>query len=419
MARKVFDNHMVAHVWAAQSQGEGRSANSNFFFHQGTIYSYRTSRPLAHIMPEETWQEGNRLIIINRDSYSVSTSRHLRYVDSATHSTDEQITATCKALEDYTIGGGLEADRRQALFAAIINQRVEALLARAKALSNTRKAAFRDGDDTEARRIASLTDEEVQRLRFRFNVDAVLIKAYDLEAMHDAIRAAFAKANDPKRVKARERNAQRSSLTKLRGMAKRFKDGETIRGYRTANIARANVQADAVIVEALRTFPDEASRVMAEVQSILAMREADMTHERANPDASAIRWQRRYGSREHKAITAAQWEAGAKGTPSGYLTLVRREGDELVTSRGARVPFKRAIAAFLLAQGCRADGSVWTSPPNHAFPIGAFRLDSIDAEGTLRAGCHTIGFETMLRLAIREVPHLVKARYPLPALVNA
>lgn len=47
MMAKVFDNDMVAHVWAQQRQPEGRSHNGNFYFNGRTLYSYGSHYPVG------------------------------------------------------------------------------------------------------------------------------------------------------------------------------------------------------------------------------------------------------------------------------------------------------------------------------------------------------------------------------------
>ena len=46
-ARTVFDNSMVAHVWAQQGQDFGRSNNGNLYFEGPTIFSYGSHFPIA------------------------------------------------------------------------------------------------------------------------------------------------------------------------------------------------------------------------------------------------------------------------------------------------------------------------------------------------------------------------------------
>jgi len=66
--RIVLKNHdEVAHVWAQQLQHEGRA--SNVFFYGKTIYSYGEHFPLAKF-------EKKNVVLINSNTYSVSTSKH-------------------------------------------------------------------------------------------------------------------------------------------------------------------------------------------------------------------------------------------------------------------------------------------------------------------------------------------------------
>lgn len=63
-----FDNNMVAHVWAAQSQDFGQSNNGNYFFEGAALYSYGRHFLVGYIL--------NGTALLNADSYSVSTSQH-------------------------------------------------------------------------------------------------------------------------------------------------------------------------------------------------------------------------------------------------------------------------------------------------------------------------------------------------------
>lgn len=72
--KKVFANRIsCAHVWAAQSQAEGRAGN--VFFDGPTIYSYGRHFPIA------SFQRG--IVLYNCDGYSNSTAKHKLTVASA------------------------------------------------------------------------------------------------------------------------------------------------------------------------------------------------------------------------------------------------------------------------------------------------------------------------------------------------
>lgn len=77
--RTVLSNHQeVCHVWASQTQSEGRA--SNMFFEGETIYSYGRHFKIAkfQIMPN-----GEKVVLFNADSYSISTSKHQTYTQRA------------------------------------------------------------------------------------------------------------------------------------------------------------------------------------------------------------------------------------------------------------------------------------------------------------------------------------------------
>lgn len=74
--KTVFENRMVAHIWAQQNQSEGRSSNSQFYFKDKTIFSYRDTWPLATFIKDNE-------VLLNTERISVTTSKHLGYVRQA------------------------------------------------------------------------------------------------------------------------------------------------------------------------------------------------------------------------------------------------------------------------------------------------------------------------------------------------
>lgn len=84
--RTVFINDMVAHVWAQQNQDYGRSNNGNFYFKGAVIYSYRDTWPLAMFLSDEVPRFKKLVganIVINNESYGITTSQHLGDVYNA------------------------------------------------------------------------------------------------------------------------------------------------------------------------------------------------------------------------------------------------------------------------------------------------------------------------------------------------
>lgn len=79
---KVFDGKMTAHIWAQQSQPEGRNNNGQFYFNGPTIFSYGSHFPVATF---KTTKDGKRYVLFTSRDYSVTTSKHKGYARNAIH----------------------------------------------------------------------------------------------------------------------------------------------------------------------------------------------------------------------------------------------------------------------------------------------------------------------------------------------
>lgn len=75
--KKVFTNSEICHVYAQQTQTEGRTSAGNIFFYDTKIYSYGYHYKLAEIIENNT-------IIINNTGYSNSTAKHINLITNAT-----------------------------------------------------------------------------------------------------------------------------------------------------------------------------------------------------------------------------------------------------------------------------------------------------------------------------------------------
>jgi len=74
--KTVFTNSMVAHVWAQQSQESGRSNNGQFYFEGRALFSYGRHYVAAYALPRPN---GAFVYLVNDDSYSITTARHVSY----------------------------------------------------------------------------------------------------------------------------------------------------------------------------------------------------------------------------------------------------------------------------------------------------------------------------------------------------
>jgi hypothetical protein len=97
----------------------------------------------------------------------------------------------------------------------------------------------------------------------------------------------------------------------------------------------------------------------------------------------------------------AAWRNGApvdSWTLRSLPALLRIKGNEVETSLGARVPVEHAKRVLGIVCKVKERGEPFITN-GHTIPIGVYRVDRIDADGTLHAGCHHITFDEIQALA--------------------
>ena len=86
--KKVFQNTSeVVHVFAQQSQWQGRNQSGSIYFYDNKIYSYGSHYLLGEFINDET-------IIINDFGYSVTTSKHINELINATSQYNQFYTSS-------------------------------------------------------------------------------------------------------------------------------------------------------------------------------------------------------------------------------------------------------------------------------------------------------------------------------------
>ena len=94
------------------------------------------------------------------------------------------------------------------------------------------------------------------------------------------------------------------------------------------------------------------------------------------------------------------WKQGNANVLAGYgwPTLLRVKGDQVETSKGARVPVLHAIRGLKFVRSVVASGQEYVRN-GHTFHLGHYSIDRIEANGTLHAGCHVIELAEIERIA--------------------
>lgn len=107
-------------------------------------------------------------------------------------------------------------------------------------------------------------------------------------------------------------------------------------------------------------------------------------------------------NRRNEDLAALQnWVDGTSDVSCfGYdmPTRLRIKGDTLETSRGATVPLDHAIKAFRIMRAIRERGESWHRN-GEEIRLGHFHIDSINGEGIVKAGCHTVEWAEIERVA--------------------
>ncbi len=409
---KRYNNSMVAHVWANQSERYGRSNNGNFYFEGPALYSYGSHFLVGYIMPDGT-------ALLNASSYSMSTSGHQSDAGCAVHGRSlyiRNLTVLRTLLEDIT-GKRVRKDYARRIIrenAASLQGEAGEYLARAAGLpaaswpklereaaklaERAKAAEAKAAATLQAREIvayADMTAAEFSR-RISANVDcwnpveqmtrfakllrrlkiAAKARGYSakrlasLRTRESLVRASIATVG-ARKVRRDARKVFRGYIVTLRDAAAQFRAGEPSNpayvAERAAESARWLGRKD--------IFPPATRQRLVEIA------------QRADDVATRLREEERQRQIERDR---AKREAWLNGEGSGYVRFdsvhggaaLRIKGDELETSHGASVPLAtQSKHSGLLSSAVKTAGH--GSATGSRLESGTSRLIASTQEGTL------------------------------------
>lgn len=297
-----FDNRQLAHVWAQQSQPEGRG--SNMFFDGASIYSYGRHFKIAEFVT----RKGERAVLFTTRRYSISTSKHMSYTRRALHG------LAVPVFHVPDIDAARRGDKATREHYAREIGAAELKAARA--------------------RTAHVAQWEMQR-------------AADLAHEANAYAAFFGKRW---RVPVPEFSPER--LEAIRAAEKR-----------------------------------EAARKAARTKAQQKRDAAEHARRAAEYEAAREEWRR---GESPRLPVHSSWSGN---------TMLRLSGDRIETSRGAWIPVSAARLVWDAVRHCKETGAGWAPLGADRPRIGEFTLDRVDAEGNISAGCHTIEYAELARMA--------------------
>jgi hypothetical protein len=138
----------------------------------------------------------------------------------------------------------------------------------------------------------------------------------------------------------------------------------------------------------------EVRELDSEALTAIRKREAKRTAEKAEQTkrerAEAV-------IRQQELIT--KWRAGQySGCLYDVPAMLRIDGNEVVTSRGARFPVSHAKRALAFVRKVHESGQAYVRN-GRTIHLGPYALDRIEANGTVKAGCHVVSWEEIERIA--------------------
>ena len=132
------------------------------------------------------------------------------------------------------------------------------------------------------------------------------------------------------------------------------------------------------------------SEALVAVRKREAKRAAEKAQETKKRRAEAI-------ARQQELIT--KWKAGEySGSLYDVLVMLRIDGHEVVTSRGARFPVSHAKRALAFVRKIRESGEAYVRN-GHTIHLGPYAIDRIEPDGTVKAGCHVVSWQEIERIA--------------------
>lgn len=386
MTKTVYTGPEVPHIFATGPDAVARNSNSTLSCGSGVLYSYRA--PIA------AWHAGKMLISTER--HSVTTSKHQSWVRYAVRHLESVYLPELRAV----LGN---RGHKESLAAYIVKRakEIDTLKEKAgRARSEWRKAAI-GAEIAELENACAYVWRDIAGQKTPWE-SAV---AVDRKARDVAAKARYARA--------------RADLESGLENAARILDGAQRRierepASRDAFYCLENAQRDIRYIDSMgaakglgigstATFTD-AARLMGKTwakdctrlaQAVVAFAESLQPRiDAARAAHDAARAARVAAQRLEDAERITEWLAGGRVAYPHGLPIACRVigGDTVETSRGARVPLDQALRLAALAKDCREKG---LSLSLRGVTVGQYQGTSIDRDGTLHVGCHSIPWESI------------------------
>lgn len=149
------------------------------------------------------------------------------------------------------------------------------------------------------------------------------------------------------------------------------------------------------------TLPENFQQAIDNAKAETAKIERRTNAKLAKARRAAERQQEEY--RKEAFLAVLDWQRGERASIP-YLSLLpnvaylRLSGETVQTSMGAEFPAEHGRRAYRILKALHARNQTFQSN-GKTIPVGHFKIDQLDEQGTIRAGCHTVEWCEVERLA--------------------
>lgn len=141
----------------------------------------------------------------------------------------------------------------------------------------------------------------------------------------------------------------------------------------------------------IQKVPEPDSEAIAAIRRREAKRAAEKAEETKRKRTEII-------ARQQQLIS--EWRAGLySGCLHDVPVMLRIDGDEVVTSRGAHFPVSHAKRGLAFVRKVRESGQAYVRN-GHTIHLGPYAIDRIEPDGTVKAGCHVVSWKEIERIAV-------------------
>lgn len=348
-----YKSNEIAHIWANLTEQDckdsrrGRCASS-ISFEGERFVSYSTT------IARHIWHKGRHAVVVDGASFSNTTSKHQYAARRA-----------CSHLKVFTINAG----------------------AMGQSLPSTPQGLAAHYADAAARAIRQADEKPVDKKDGTYSKNALKRIAAHMSHAATLLESAVAVSEYFGVAKP----AACKLLVKRASEFEAARKGVVENAEKLAEAKRKRDQAEAA--KRKREYIEDAKHILAippesEDAFSLAIYPACLTSVGPKIERDLREWVNRRDAAEEEA-----WRNGSnKARPIG--TLLRVEGDEIVTSRGARVSIEDARKGFTIATSKRNEG--WECGLAD-IRIGEYPLRKIDKDA-VTIGCHVIPWTEIDRI---------------------